>query len=58
MFREPLAFFGEGCRKHVYNAMIAGKSWAVYSGDERYPLSPGVEAIGLDQFLADVLPTL
>lgn len=30
--------------------------WVIYSGNERYEMSPGVEALGLDEFLADVLP--
>lgn len=34
------------------------KAWVIYSGMERYPLSPGTEAIGLDQFLTEVLPGL
>ncbi|MDD5655937.1 MAG: ATP-binding protein [Elusimicrobia bacterium] len=34
------------------------KGWAVYSGTERYPLCPGVDAIGVDQFLCDVVPGL
>lgn len=34
------------------------RAWVIYSGEERYPLGPGVEALGLDRFLAEVLPTL
>ncbi|MFA5139262.1 MAG: DUF4143 domain-containing protein [Elusimicrobiota bacterium] len=34
------------------------RAWAVYSGSERYPLGPGVEAVGLDRFLEEILPGL
>ncbi|MHB2026147.1 MAG: ATP-binding protein [Elusimicrobiota bacterium] len=34
------------------------KAWVIYNGGERYPLGSGVEAIGLDQFLIDILPKL
>ena len=34
------------------------KAWVIYSGSERYPLSAGVEAAGLDRFLVEILPTL
>ncbi len=34
------------------------RAWAIYSGSERYPLSEGIEAIGLDQFLVEVLTKL
>jgi len=34
------------------------RAWAIYSGSERYPLSSGAEAVGLDQFLVEILPEL
>ncbi len=34
------------------------KAWVIYNGGERYPLGSGVEVIGLDQFLIDILPKL
>lgn len=34
------------------------RAWAIYSGSERYPLRSGTEAVGLDQFLIEILPTL
>jgi predicted AAA+ superfamily ATPase len=34
------------------------KAWVVYSGGDRYALSPGTEAVGLDEFLIDILPAL
>jgi len=34
------------------------KAWVIYSGGERYPLGSGVEAVGLDQFLINILPKL
>ena len=34
------------------------KAWVIYSGVERYPLSPGAEAVGLDRFLIEILPRL
>jgi predicted AAA+ superfamily ATPase len=34
------------------------RAWVIYNGNERYPLKPGVEAVGLDQFLAEILPRL
>jgi predicted AAA+ superfamily ATPase len=34
------------------------KSWVVYGGDDRYPLGPEADAVGLDQFLGEVLDGL
>jgi len=31
---------------------------AIHSGVGRYPLSPGTDAVGLDEFLAEILPRL
>ena len=48
-------------KKGFYNAkedLGNPPSWIIYSGTERYPLSGGTEAIGLDQFCSSVIPQI